>query len=155
MLFGVIDSLVSNSVFSPAVTKVYIVILVGLIMGAVWFFTFVFLIKKLDIKTPGRETDSGEAEEAQSKQEAVNDGVAVEQEIIAGLGGAENIDAVTNCFTRLRITVKDMKKVDKEKLEQLKKVKGVVLGGSEAQIIIGMGVQKLKDNITAVLGLAE
>ena len=155
MLFGVIDSLVSNSVFSPSVTKVYIVILVGLIMGAVWFFTFVFLIKKLDIKTPGRETDSGEAEEAQSKQEAANDGVAVEQEIIAGLGGAENIDAVTNCFTRLRITVKDMKKVDKEKLEQLKKVKGVVLGGSEAQIIIGMGVQKLKDNIIAILGLAE
>ena len=58
-------------------------------------------------------------------------------------------------YCNLPITVKDMKKVDKEKLEQLKKVKGVVLGGSEAQIIIGMGVQKLKDNITAILGLAE
>jgi PTS system arbutin-like IIC component len=63
MLYGLIDTVVSNSVFSPSVTKFYLVIIVGVIMSVIWYFVFVLLINKLNIKTPGREDDL-ESEEA-------------------------------------------------------------------------------------------
>jgi len=45
MLYGLIDTIVSNSAFSPSVTKFYIVIIVGIIMSVIWFIIFVFLIR--------------------------------------------------------------------------------------------------------------
>lgn len=39
------------------------------------------------------------------------------QQIIEHVGGIENIKAVTNCMTRLRFNLKDVKKADVEKLE--------------------------------------
>ena len=42
------------------------------------------------------------------------------QQIIEHVGGIENIKAVTNCMTRLRFNLKDVKKADVEKLEATK-----------------------------------
>ena len=51
---------------------------------------------------------------------------AMAKEIVAGVGGQENIDAVTNCMTRLRFTLKDVKKADENTLKNIKGVQGVV-----------------------------
>lgn len=150
MLYGLIDTVVSNSVFSPTLTKFYIVLVVGLVMGIIWFFTFVFLIRKFDIKTPGREmvlaTPAGPALE-------ISD--STEDEVIEGLGGAENIELVTNCFTRLRVTVKNPEVVDVKMLEAVPVSKGVVTNGKNIQVIIGMGVQEFKENVCEILGIEE
>ena len=37
---------------------------------------------------------------------------AMAKEIVVGVGGQENIEAVTNCMTRLRFTLKNVKKAD-------------------------------------------
>ena len=162
MLYGLIDTIVSNSAFSPSVTKFYIVIIVGIIMSVIWFVIFVFLIRKLDIKTPGREnlelaaegnviTTSEVEENSQSKLLNSND-VAL---VIDGLGGANNIEHVTNCFTRLRVTVKDENKVEKGILEKVSQQKGIVENGKNIQVIIGMGVQTFKEEVCDVLGITE
>lgn len=156
MLYGLIDTVVSNSVFSPTVTKFYIVILVGIVMGFAWFFTFVFLIKKLDIKTPGREDQAEEVAIAvEAGASLPNPNQTDEDLVITGLGGAENIEIVTNCFTRLRVTVKDPEKVDQTILQQVTQSKGIVNNGKNIQVIIGMGVPEFKEKVCEILGISE
>ncbi|MBF4296690.1 PTS lactose transporter subunit IIB, partial [Vibrio anguillarum] len=49
------------------------------------------------------------------------------QELVAALGGNENIANITHCMTRLRFKLVDESKANKEKLEAIQGVKGVVL----------------------------
>lgn len=154
MLYGLIDTVVSNSVFSPSVTRFYLVIIVGLVMMVVWFVSFVFLIKKLDIKTPGREVLVADGVET-STSVPIPSAEQDENLVISGLGGAGNIELVTNCFTRLRVTVRDPEKVDTHLLENLPKAKGVVTNGKNIQVIIGMGVQEFKEQVCEILGIEE
>lgn len=63
------------------------------------------------------------------------------QNILASIGGPENIDAATSCMTRMRLSLKDDSKVD---IAQLKDTDGV-LGVVEAetlQIVLGPGTAR-------------
>lgn len=165
MLYGLIDTVVSNAVIPPSLSKFYLVLIVGLVMGIIWYFSFVFLIKKFNLKTPGREEILETAEgisvtisEVDEKVAKANTGEAATNDIntvIKGLGGQENIDVVTNCFTRLRVTVKDAEKVNEETLMQCSQQKGVILNGKNVQVIIGMGVPAFKEAVCDELGIVE
>lgn len=157
MLYGLIDTFVSNSVFSPSVTKFYLVIIVGLIMSVIWYLIFVTLINKLNIKTPGREDDLAEelVLENVPNGDLATAGNNDFDLVVAGLGGKENIESISNCFTRLRVTVKDQTLVDSAQLEKISQQKGVVLNGTNVQVIIGMGVQVFKEDICERLGMSE
>jgi len=61
------------------------------------------------------------------------------EKIIQYLGKNENILSFGNCMTRLRISVKDTSVVEKEKIEELQIVSGVVLANEQIQIILGPG----------------
>lgn len=157
MLYGLLDTIISNSVIPPSLSKFWIALLVGAVMTVVWYFVFCFLIKKLNIKTPGREeATAGDSEEApalngdEAGHTMVSPGnVAL---IIEGLGGADNIAAVTNCFTRLRCEVKDPAKVDQAGLEKAEQ-KGIVVKDKNVQVIIGMKVEEVKESVCAKLGM--
>ncbi|SFB04689.1 PTS system trehalose-specific IIB component, Glc family (TC 4.A.1.2.8)/PTS system trehalose-specific IIC component, Glc family (TC 4.A.1.2.8) [Lentibacillus halodurans] len=60
-------------------------------------------------------------------------------EIVAALGGEENINAATHCVTRLRFALDDDDKVDKTTLENLDIVKGSFLANGQFQVVIGQG----------------
>lgn len=49
--------------------------------------------------------------------------------IIAALGSAENIENVDVCITRLRVSVKDVKAVDKATLKKLGAIDVLEVGG--------------------------
>lgn len=63
----------------------------------------------------------------------------VAKEILVLLGGEENIASAAHCATRLRVVVKDEKKVNAKKIEDLDDVKGVFTSAGQFQIIIGQG----------------
>lgn len=62
------------------------------------------------------------------------------KQILDLVGGEKNIDGVTHCMTRLRFTLRDPKKVDKEAIKQLQGVLGIVEKGGQTQVIIGNDV---------------
>jgi sucrose PTS system EIIBCA or EIIBC component len=66
--------------------------------------------------------------------------LSLAQQILAGLGGVENISDFENCMTRLRVVVKDPTKVNKQVLGKIKGVLRVVGSEDEPQIILGPGV---------------
>lgn len=72
--------------------------------------------------------------------------------IIALVGGAENIQSVTHCATRLRMLVVHADAVRKKDLEHLDRVLAVVLSGGQHQIVIGDTVADVYAAVSAELG---
>ncbi|MDO4415743.1 MAG: PTS transporter subunit EIIC [Erysipelotrichaceae bacterium] len=64
------------------------------------------------------------------------------------VGGAENVNTVSHCMTRLRFTLKDPSKADKDALKKVRGVLGVVEAGGQTQIVLG---ENLVNTYTAVL----
>ncbi|MBU3537169.1 glucose PTS transporter subunit EIIB, partial [Alkalihalobacillus clausii] len=87
--------------------------------------SFTFFIKKFRIATPGHLEDTMTAatptdRRSQEKSERRNDGIdETAAEIITALGGAENIEDVDACITRLRVSVKAPDQVSKASLKNL------------------------------------
>lgn len=61
------------------------------------------------------------------------------RQIIAAIGGKENVNAATHCVTRLRLALDDESKVDKAALDQIDLVKGSFAANNQFQIVIGPG----------------
>lgn len=122
-------------------------LVIGVIVGAIYFVVFYVLIKKLNLKTPGREDD---VEDELKVELASNDYTEIAKIILQGVGGKENVTSIDNCITRLRLEVKDRLKVD-EKVIKSAGVKGVIRPSKTAvQVIIGPKVQFVADEFKAL-----
>ncbi|MDN9008692.1 beta-glucoside-specific PTS transporter subunit IIABC [Brevibacillus laterosporus] len=71
----------------------------------------------------------------------------VAKEIVALVGGKENIAHVTHCMTRLRFNLHDDQLADKERLEKTKGVMGTMKSGGQFQVIIGNDVAQVYKEI--------
>lgn len=141
--------------------KTYITqVVIGIVFAFIWFFVFTFMIKKFDLKTPGRESDDEEMKlfnkkeyikEKEIKKEKTNKSTAQAEKYLELVGGSENVIDVTNCATRLRLTVKDENKVAKE--EEFKRVgaHGLVKNGAALQIIVGLSVINVREEFESLL----
>lgn len=58
------------------------------------------------------------------------------KDILAGVGGKENINSVVHCTTRLRFKLKDEKKADDDALKANDGVVTVVKAGGQYQVVI-------------------
>lgn len=68
------------------------------------------------------------------------------EQILAGLGGAENIVDIEACITRLRTEVNDPAKVDQAALKAAG-AHGVVASGQVVQVVVGPEADNLADDI--------
>ena len=59
------------------------------------------------------------------------------QSVIAGVGGAENIENCIHCATRLRFTLKDGTKFDQKALKETQGVLGALVSSGYYQVLIG------------------
>ena len=74
------------------------------------------------------------------------------QEIIKLVGGNENVNSLHHCQTRLRFKLVDDKKADKEAIENLDGVSKVLLNGGMFQVVIGMRVAEVYEEVIKYLG---
>ena len=137
--------------------------LVGIGYFLVYYFLFSFLIKKFDLKTPGREEDdnaevklytkadvNAKKEDGPSGEKSANADDDLSMAIVHGLGGKSNIESVDCCITRLRCTVKDSKLVRDDVLKATGAA-GVVKAGAGVQVIYGPRVTLIKSNLEEYL----
>jgi PTS system N-acetylglucosamine-specific IIB component len=68
------------------------------------------------------------------------------EQILAGLGGAENVVEIEACITRLRTEVDDPSLVDEAALRAAG-AHGVVRSGSVVQVVVGPEADNLADDI--------
>lgn len=74
--------------------------------------------------------------------------------ILHNIGGKENIMQAAHCMTRLRLTLKDKSRVDKEALQKIDGVMGVVDSGVQTQIVVGTEVASIYKELIEVVGLS-
>ena len=138
---GATDLLFSSTL--PAAQKTVLIIPLGIASFVVFYFVFLFAIKKFDLKTPGREDD--DLEEEKNVQLASDDYTEIAKKILAGCGGKGNIVSIDNCVTRLRLEVRDMTAVN-DKAIKAAGVAGVIKPGkTSVQVIVGTKVQFVAD----------
>lgn len=115
------------------------------------FVTFNFLIKKFDIATPGRKGNYID-DSAPSSSDKKIAGDELSEKIISLLGGADNIEDVDACMTRLRVTVKNMSLVANENEWKQAGALGLILKDKGVQAVYGPKADVLKSNILDMLG---
>ena len=76
------------------------------------------------------------------------------REIIADIGGKDNVVSVVHCTTRLRFKLKDMKKANDDKLKATDGVISVVKSGGQYQVVIGNNVADVYDTLVKVGGFS-
>ncbi|WP_408868792.1 PTS transporter subunit EIIC [Brochothrix campestris] len=155
-------------------TKWYLLPIIGVFCFAMYFFVFLFVIKKFNFKTPGREDDPstivlhGKDETRKKmgvetqKDLAANQAISKKldlttqaEALIAAHGGADNIEAVDACITRLRINVKDASVVDSEHIKRDLEALGFNQSGMQMQSIYGGRANQLKIEIQDMLGMGD
>lgn len=146
---GLIDLFLFGILQGNAKTHWLNVLWVGIIYFVVYYFVFSFIIKHWNLKTPGREEGDGEtklytkADVQNKKAQEKND---VSEAIANALGGVDNIESLDCCATRLRLTVKDETKVNKDALTATG-ASGVIIKGKGVQVIYGPRVTVIKSNL--------
>lgn len=68
------------------------------------------------------------------------------EQILAGLGGKENVVEIEACITRLRTEVRDASQVDEPALKRAG-AHGVVSSGNVVQVVVGPEADNLADDI--------
>ena len=122
------------------------VLLIGAVWAVLYYFTFRFLITKFNVMTPGREPEGEEVKVV--TKDSMNETAA---EVLKALGGKENIDDVDACITRLRVAVRDVSKVDKERIKALGATAVLEVKGG-VQAIFGAKADPLKQKINEIMG---
>lgn len=143
---GLIDFLIFGVI--PGRTPWWNVIIVGLILAVIYYFGFRFVIRKFNLKTPGREDEAAQEAGAEQKGPVKQD--ELPHNILAALGGQDNIVHLDACITRLRVEVKEKSDVDKNRLKALG-ASGVLEVGNNIQAIFGTRSDTIKTQIGDIM----
>ena len=136
---GAIDYLINY----PLATKPLLLLGLGVVIGAIYFFATYWLIGKLDLHIMENELDKETTDE--------NDDTTEARAFIKALGGEKNILDTDACITRLRMQVNDSDAVDEEALVALG-AKGVIRPDKRSvQVVLGPKAEKIAEGIRSLL----
>ncbi|MGL4997569.1 PTS transporter subunit EIIC [Cetobacterium sp.] len=146
---GLIDWLVFGTLQGTA-TKWHLLLIVGPIFFLLYYFTYSIIIKKFNVLTIGRnknDFEDTESEDIEIKSQNIGktptDGIV--EELVAGLGGMENIVEVDNCISRLRIEVKDSLLINQDLIKKSKPNGIIVPDKNNVHIVYGGKVTKMRN----------
>ncbi len=115
-------------------TKPWMLIPVGLGYAAVYYVTFSYAIRVLNLATPGRELESKSVEVHKQSLESPAD---LPVAYIAALGGADNLLEISACTTRLRLILKDRSLASEFQIKRLGAKAVLNIGEKGLQVVIG------------------
>lgn len=141
---GIIDFLIYG-VLVPG-SRWYIVIIVGIVFAIIYYLVFKWYFTKKNLSI---DVNEDEEEESSSQDPLMKSDLAVK--IIDGLGGFDNIVAVNNCISRLRVDVKDMSLVDEALLKKTGSMGIVKPSSTHIHVIYGPKVEKIAKQVKEVM----
>ncbi|HEM3663491.1 TPA: PTS transporter subunit EIIC [Streptococcus suis] len=150
---GLIDYLIFGVFQGNDKTNWIYVIPVGLLWAAVYYLVFKFLVTKFHVLVPGMES----SDQASHSEKVLSNGSSLRDNAIAiidALGGPDNIENVTACATRLRVSLRNSGLVDKGIIQSIGATAVLdVKGGIQA--IFGGKAILYSQEINQILGLEE
>ncbi len=148
---GIIDLTLFGILQGNAKTNWIWIVIIGLVYAVVYYFLFSTMIRKLNLKTPGREADDEETKlytrkDVEARKAAKGADDITSALILKGLGGKDNISDIDCCATRLRVTVKNGAHVSESHLKR-SGASGIIRKGEGVQVIYGPRVSVVKSNL--------
>ncbi|WP_339020370.1 PTS transporter subunit EIIB [Spiroplasma endosymbiont of Atherix ibis] len=167
---GLITWIAVNGVNFKNIQNVWGVFIIGPIMVGVYFTTFYFSIKYFNLNTPGRDgkaaligMDIKKTQNNENENKIENKNLEKTQKnkdleeieiIVKGLDGKENIKVLTNCITRLRVTLYDKTKFNEDIINKTNPF-GIKQIADQYQIIYGGRVTNIATLAKEYLGLED
>lgn len=139
------------SIRNPNAVNVFMLLIQGVVMGALYYVIFRFVIRKWNLMTPGRDPkeDNLDADEEDFEVPTSQKHEKVAREILEAIG-ADNLVGIDNCATRLRLDVVDSGDIDEAKIKKTG-VAGIVKPSNDKlQIIVGPHVQFVADELKSI-----
>jgi PTS system N-acetylglucosamine-specific IIC component len=132
-------------------TKPLLLLVVGVVYAVLYYVLFRFLIRFFNLKTPGRE-DEEEFESGKEEKDGRTGGGEDElaRQVLEAIGGKDNIEHLDACITRLRMTLKDEEKLDRDKLRKLGASGVIQVGPGNYQAVFGTKSELLKERILEI-----
>lgn len=156
---GLLDQFLPQNwipMFHNHASMMFIQIGIGLAFTGIYFLVFRTLILRFNLKTPGREKAEiklySKADYQASRQQTTAAAAKETKQgqaagFLEALGGASNILSVNNCATRLRIALVDMSLTQSDDIFKALGAHGVVRRGNGIQVIVGLNVPQVRDQI--------
>jgi len=135
--FGILPS------FNGFQTHYLSAVIVGVPMAVIYYGTFRFVIRRFDVKTPGRTEVMNTADDKTDNE--------IAEQVIGLLGGAQNITSVGACITRLRLEVAKGDVVDRDGLNSLGARGVVFVGDNGIQLVFGARAQFIAQTMTTIM----
>ncbi|AUF83215.1 PTS sugar transporter subunit IIC [Mesoplasma syrphidae] len=162
---GLITWIIVNGINFKNIERVWGIFIIGPMMFAIYTTTFVVLIKKLRLRTPGVNGTEIKLHSKKDFKEKINPELNFvkmndDQElnlivtIIEGFGGKENILVLANCVSRLRVTVANEKLVDENILNSTGNF-GIKKMQNKYQVIYGPKVINIATELKKYLKMEE
>ncbi len=132
--------------------------------GATYYFVFYFVIKWMNLSTPGRNVEAISAKgnlntssKASTSKEASQKGDKYENmasKIVEAIG-KDNFVSIDNCATRLRLILKDNSKIDDALIKSAGTYGIKRLGNESLQIVIGPDVEHAANALKKIVEIKE
>lgn len=165
---GFLDFLLYNVPLGVGKTHWPMYIVVGIAFFFIYYFVFRALITLFNLKTVGREDDENNVKlyskkdfkekkqvKKESKDTEIKENGIPAALIVSSLGGEENIESITNCYTRLRTVLKDPSLVDENTLKNETGASGLIVKGNNVQVVYGLTVTAVRKAVDEELGLTD
>ena len=137
---GAIDFMINLHLSSNG----WLIIPIGLVYGFVYYVVFRWAIRKFDLATPGREDGS-------PLDEGAGDIPYRSPLILEALGGKHNVVKMEACITRLRLDLRNDKKMDTVALKHLGAVGVIRLGGGHVQVVFGTLSELIREEMMKLI----
>jgi Phosphotransferase system IIC components, glucose/maltose/N-acetylglucosamine-specific len=141
---GMIDFLLNFGIAS----KPLLLLLFGLGYGVLYYFVFLFAIKKWNIPTPGRLDEEESSGLLGLNSEELKERCAA---ILKAMGGYKNIEAIDACVTRIRLAAKDGQRINEKRLIELGAANILKMSGKNYQIVVGTMADPIVSHIKALM----
>ncbi len=142
---GGIDFVMFNLLGKNAIGAWYVFIL-GPLYAGIYYTTFAWVIRRFNLKTPGRELEAESGPATGTSQGAFGKAL----DLVRAFGGRGNIVSLDACITRLRVGVRDQARVSTQRLKELG-ASGVLVVGDGLQAIFGPVSENLKTDMQEYL----
>lgn len=154
---GIIDWIIYGGVQIPGGSNAWWSLVFGLMYAPIYYFFFLWAIKKYNIGTPGR----GDNVKLFSKKDfiakkeglsSLNDNKILAIQVISAYGGIENIKNVDACITKLRIQVVKQGDVDEKRLTGELGARGIIKPSAQSVYsVFGTQADLIKNNINEII----
>ncbi|WP_018664467.1 glucose PTS transporter subunit EIIB [Heyndrickxia acidiproducens] len=99
-----------------------------------------------------KEYNESKGKSSKKQTASAKEGPGLAAVIVSALGGADNINTVTNCYTRLRLTLKKPELVNEAVLKNETGASGVIIKDHNVHVVYGLQVSSVRQAVDKYLG---